>query len=362
MESKQNKLIYINFTFMIIIGVFSVLGFVAFLKSSKSNFQASSTNYCIPCADKSGNSYTNTDGTSVPCRTIEDWLKTKGVSFIDDGSGNEIMTVTQSQKLLNYNANNTQINSYVNVDKLLSNSVYYEMMNLFNMSFANVNNFTMVSSTGSALPLISVKDQYGNYDVTNTLSELYLINYLKSTASPGSNTGGNDYIYTPTFMELINNFFNNKPPTIQVYIGCKINQSGQTYDQKTNNNVNFDYNTYTVMYTEDSLKSYYNSGYINVKPPLKPLNPTGITTNLTPNVYTAYDGYQIKIPESGIVPGQIQVYNSDTTNNSDANPIIRTLYMFAVYDNYRFNTKSFGESYPYIINAIDNAPYLGNGL
>ena len=350
---------------MIIIGVFSVLGFVAFLKSSKSNFQASSTNYCIPCADKSGNSYTNTDGTSVPCRTIEDWLKTKGVSFIDDGSGNEIMTVTQSQKLLNYNANNTEKDSYVNVDKLLSNSVYYEMMNLFNMSFANVNNLINNPNTGSAIPLISVKNQWNDYDVTNILSELYLINFLKSLASPGSNTGGNDYIYTSTFMELINNFFNNKPPTIQVYVGCKINQSGQIYDSNTN----FDYNTYTVMYTEDSVKSYNNRGNSIVTPPIKPLNPTGIETELTNDIYKdpnnineKYRGYKINIPESGTVPGQIKLYNSDITNpRNNPYPIRRTLYMFAVYDNYRFNTRSFGEN-PYNITAIDNAPYLGNGL
>jgi hypothetical protein len=62
----------------IIFGLISVgsliLSIIPYFK--KDNFQAPSKNFCMPCAaNPNGTStYTNTDGNSVPCETIEDWF------------------------------------------------------------------------------------------------------------------------------------------------------------------------------------------------------------------------------------------------------------------------------------------------
>jgi hypothetical protein len=74
--NNHNNFKTIVIVLFVIFGIFSILGLVAFIKSfnSKNNFQASSTNYCIPCAGNSGNSYTNTDGTSVPCQVLSEWF------------------------------------------------------------------------------------------------------------------------------------------------------------------------------------------------------------------------------------------------------------------------------------------------
>jgi hypothetical protein len=340
MESKQNKLIYINFTFMIIIGVFSVLGFVAFLKSSRSNFQASSTNYCIPCADKSGNSYTNTDGTSVPCRTIENWLKSPngggkiGISFIDDGSGNEIMTVTQSQKLLNYNANNTEKDSYVNVDKLLSNSVYYEMMNLFNMSFANIENYP------SSIISYKQKSNWPNagYSITN----FYLDNPK----------------FSQDFIDKISNFITNKPNTMKIYLGQYV-KIPTTFKmdfsnlQGLNNNI-----PYPDTLTKN--ENFIISALVYVPPSdpsysTKLSEPSNVTELKTQKTQKTPNGYEIKTLNPNVNPLQNLTYESDNdifpADSKDG------VYMFVVNDSYIFDT-FYNQQY----NNQYKAPYVGNGL
>jgi hypothetical protein len=128
METKHNDNI-INRKFNILLGItlvsliFGALGLVSFIRSfNKENFQTSSKNFCMPCAvNPNGTStYIDSDGKSVPCETIEDWLKSPqgggklGISFVGD-----TMTVTQSQKLLNYNGDSSDESNYVNSENLI---------------------------------------------------------------------------------------------------------------------------------------------------------------------------------------------------------------------------------------------------
>lgn len=127
METKHND--NINRKFNILLGItlvsliFGALGLVSFIRSfNKENFQTSSKNFCMPCAvNPNGTStYIDSDGKSVPCETIEDWLKSPqgggklGISFVGD-----TMTVTQSQKLLNYNGDSSDESNYVNSENLI---------------------------------------------------------------------------------------------------------------------------------------------------------------------------------------------------------------------------------------------------
>lgn len=108
-------------------------GIISFVKSfnSTNNFQAPSKNFCIPCINSSGNSYTNTDGTSVPCRTLQDWLlsnegidllkklginikKSDGTSATDCSTEQCIANVEQSETLQN------KYNQYSSGDNLIT--------------------------------------------------------------------------------------------------------------------------------------------------------------------------------------------------------------------------------------------------
>lgn len=49
---------------------------MAYTKLSNEKFQ--STNYCVPCVNSPGDNYNNTDGTTVPCETIPNYLLSPG--------------------------------------------------------------------------------------------------------------------------------------------------------------------------------------------------------------------------------------------------------------------------------------------
>ena len=56
--------------------IFGIFGLMAYTKLSNEKFQ--STNYCVPCVNSTGDNYNNTDGTTVPCETIPNYLLSPG--------------------------------------------------------------------------------------------------------------------------------------------------------------------------------------------------------------------------------------------------------------------------------------------
>ena len=155
MEQKIVLMVSIS----IIIGLLALsFAIASFVRSyhSKNNFQTASSNYCMPCSrDTAGKStYTNTDGGSVNCNTIEDWLidpqggGRMGLTFTPNGKTGElqnyICTADQSNKLLEFGG------IYKPATKLAVQSSYANVIDNINQKYASLSNLTQyITVTGN---------------------------------------------------------------------------------------------------------------------------------------------------------------------------------------------------------------------
>jgi len=85
--------------------IFGIFGLMAYTKLSNEKFQ--STNYCVPCVNSTGDNY-NTDGTSVPCETIPNYL-------LSEGGQNALINALQQDSLKNWIKSNLDVKSATNL-------------------------------------------------------------------------------------------------------------------------------------------------------------------------------------------------------------------------------------------------------
>ena len=131
---------------------------VAFIKSfnSKNNFQASSTNYCIPCAGNSGNSYTNTDGASIPCQVLSEWFPKEGLSVLKEALGN-------IEPSFSVPFNCATATKAENANKLLQNGAKLQSGNYVAADKLNIGGTAAIATKSYNLTAEKSYDSYGRY-------------------------------------------------------------------------------------------------------------------------------------------------------------------------------------------------------
>ena len=77
MIGNYKLLIIILGIITLIMLIFGIFGFIAYTKLSNEKFQSADKSYCIPCVNSTGNSYNNVDGTTIPCKTIPEYIESQ---------------------------------------------------------------------------------------------------------------------------------------------------------------------------------------------------------------------------------------------------------------------------------------------